>query len=55
MTQKIENRINQLKEYVDKQRELIIGINNAIETKVLVHLNHSKQQLTTFASKENGD
>lgn len=31
MTQEIENRINELKEYVDKQRELIIGINNAIE------------------------
>lgn len=31
MKQKIENRINELKEYVDKQRELIIGINNAIE------------------------
>ncbi|MEI6139550.1 MAG: hypothetical protein WCP85_09810 [Mariniphaga sp.] len=31
MTQKIETRINELKEYVDKQRELIIGINNAIE------------------------
>ncbi|MBL7694844.1 MAG: hypothetical protein JNK91_08355 [Ferruginibacter sp.] len=31
MKQEIENRINELKEYVDKQRELIIGINNAIE------------------------
>ncbi len=31
MTQEIENRINELKEYVDKQRELIVGINNAIE------------------------
>ena len=31
MTQEIENRIIELKEYVDKQRELIIGINNAIE------------------------
>jgi len=31
MTQKIENKINELKEYVDKQRELIIGINSAIE------------------------
>ena len=31
MTQEIENKINELKEYVDKQRELIIGINNAIE------------------------
>ncbi|MEO6316767.1 MAG: hypothetical protein ABIU63_15150 [Chitinophagaceae bacterium] len=31
MTQEIENRIDELKEYVDKQRELIIGINNAIE------------------------
>lgn len=32
MTQEIENRINELKEYVDKQRELIIGINKAIES-----------------------
>jgi len=31
MTQKNDKRINELKEYVDKQRELIIGINNAIE------------------------
>lgn len=31
MKQEIEYRINELKEYVDKQRELIIGINNAIE------------------------
>lgn len=31
MKQEIENIINELKEYVDKQRELIIGINNAIE------------------------
>jgi uncharacterized coiled-coil protein SlyX len=31
MTQQFENRINELKEYVDKQRELIIGINNDIE------------------------
>jgi len=31
MTQEIEHRINVLKEYVDKQREMIIGINNAIE------------------------
>jgi hypothetical protein len=31
MTQKIENRINELKVYVDKQREVINGINNAIE------------------------
>lgn len=31
MKKEIENRINELKEYVDKQRELIIGINNAIE------------------------
>lgn len=31
MKQEIENRINELKEYVNKQRELIIGINNVIE------------------------
>ena len=31
MKKEIENRIKELKEYVDKQRELIIGINNAIE------------------------
>lgn len=31
MKQEIEKRINELKGYVDKQRELIIGINNAIE------------------------
>lgn len=31
MTQKIDKRINELKEYIEKQRELIIGINNAIE------------------------
>lgn len=31
MTQEIDNRITELKEYVEKQRELIIGINNAIE------------------------
>jgi uncharacterized coiled-coil protein SlyX len=31
MKQEIENRINDLKEYVDKQCKLIIGINNAIE------------------------
>jgi len=31
MTQEIEIRINELKEYVDKQRDLIIGINTTIE------------------------
>jgi len=31
MKQEIENRINELKKYVDKQCELIIGINDAIE------------------------
>ena len=31
MKQEIENTINELKEYVDKQTELIFGINNAIE------------------------
>lgn len=31
MKQEIDNRINELKEYVDKQRELFIGNNNAIE------------------------
>ncbi|MDP2237475.1 MAG: hypothetical protein Q8J88_13670 [Bacteroidales bacterium] len=36
MIPEIENRINELKEYVDKQRELIIGINNAIENKGFV-------------------
>ncbi len=34
MKQEIENGIKELKEYVDKQRELIIGINNAIEKDV---------------------
>ena len=29
--EKIENRIEELKTYVDSQRELIIGINDAIE------------------------
>lgn len=36
MTQEIEKRINELKEYVDKQRELIIGINKAIENEGLL-------------------
>lgn len=31
MTKEIDNRITKQKEYVEKQRELIIGINNAIE------------------------
>ncbi len=31
MIQEIDNRIIELKEYVGKQRDLIIGINNAIE------------------------
>lgn len=31
MKQEIDNRVTELKEYVDKQRELVIGINNAIE------------------------
>ena len=31
MTEQIENRINELKVYVDKQRDLIKGINDAIE------------------------
>lgn len=31
MKQEIDNRINELKEYVDKQREQIIGINDAFE------------------------
>lgn len=31
MPQEIERTINELKEYVDKQRELIVGINNAIQ------------------------
>ncbi len=31
MKQEIENRISERKEYVDTQRELIIGVNNAIE------------------------
>ncbi len=31
MKEQIENRLNELKVYVDKQRELIIGINDAIE------------------------
>ena len=31
MIQEIDNRINELKEYVEKQRELIVGLNNAIE------------------------
>lgn len=31
MTLKIETRINELKEYVDKQRELVILLNNEIE------------------------
>lgn len=31
MKKEIDNRINELKDYIDKQRELIIGINNSIE------------------------
>lgn len=31
MKEQIEKRINELKEYIDKQRELITGINDAIE------------------------
>lgn len=44
MKQEIENRINELKEYVDKQRELIIGINNAIENDGFIP--SESQQLT---------
>ena len=44
MKQEIENRINELKEYVDKQRELIIGINNAIKNDGFIP--SESQQLT---------
>ena len=36
MIKKIDKRLTELKEYVEKQRELIIVINNAIESDVFV-------------------
>lgn len=45
MTKEIDNRITELKEYVEKQRELIIGINNAIENDGFVP---SKSQQVTI-------
>jgi uncharacterized coiled-coil protein SlyX len=44
MKQEIENRINELKEYVDKQRDLVIGINSAIEVEGFVPV--ESQQIT---------
>ncbi len=36
MTKEIDNRIKELNEYLDKQRELIVGLNNTIENEGFV-------------------
>ena len=51
MKQEIESSINELKEYVDKQREQILGIINAIENEDFVPTESQKVTLEYISER----